>query len=198
MRLSTAEFNAMNGGVRRFFHRRVEFPVLVRLGLSESHDRDVVELGCGNGFGAECIARLGPRSYIGIDVMPEQIALAEMRALPGAEFRIGDASAVALPDACTDVIVIFGILHHVERWREALAECRRLLRAGGVLIIEEPDATLLRAWDRVFRWDHPRAGFSLAELEVELGREGLQVERRFKLPGVFGAYRARKAPTAAE
>ncbi|HOU91696.1 MAG TPA: class I SAM-dependent methyltransferase [Polyangiaceae bacterium] len=192
MRLSDAEFRAMNGGLRRFLHRRVEFPALVRLGLAEGAGRDVLELGCGNGFGAELIARLRPRSYTGIDVMPEQIALAERRRLAGARFRVGDASAVDLPDASADLVVIFGILHHVERWREALGECARLLRAGGVLVVEEPDGALLRQWDRLFRWDHPGAGFSLEGLERELPSRGLRLERRVKLPGVFGAYRARK------
>jgi hypothetical protein len=74
MRLGEAEFQAMNGAFWRFLHRRVEFPLLVRLGLGESTGRDVVELGCGNGM--------------------------------------------------------FGILHHVEAWRRALDECRRLLRPG--------------------------------------------------------------------
>lgn len=193
MRLSPAEFEAMNGAIRRFLHRRLEFPALVRLGLGECAGRDVVELGCGNGFGAELIVGLGPRSYVGLDVMPEQIALAEKRGLRGARFLVGDASAVDLPDACADVVVIFGILHHVERWREALAECSRLLRPGALLVLEEPDAAALRGWDRVFHWGHPQAGFSLAGLERELQRGGLLVERRWKLPGLLGAYRARKS-----
>jgi SAM-dependent methyltransferase len=193
MRLSESEFRAMNGGIRRFLHRRVEFPALLRLGLREAAGKDVVELGCGNGLGAELIAGLAPRSYIGLDVMPEQIALAEKRNLPGARFRVGDASAVDLPDACADVVVIFGILHHVERWREAIAECRRLLRPGGVLVVEEPDAAFLSGWDRIFRWGHPHADFSLAGLEQELRTGGIAIERRWRLPGVFGAYRARMA-----
>jgi SAM-dependent methyltransferase len=192
MKLSNAEFKAMNGGIRRFFHGRVEFPTLVRLGLRECPGKDVVELGCGNGFGAELIGKLGPRSYVGLDVMPEQIALAEKRGLPGARFFVGDASTVELGNACADIVVIFGILHHVERWREALAECRRLLRPEGLLVIEEPDAALLRGWDRIFHWDHPQAGFSLVGLEHELQSGGLRLERRWKVPGVFGAYRARK------
>lgn len=54
---------------------------------------------------------------------------------------------------------------------------------------------VLRAWDRVFRWDHPQTGFSLEGLEQELHSGGLELERCWKVPGVFGAYRARKGPT---
>lgn len=193
MRLSDAEFRAMNSGLRAFVHRRLEFPLLLRLGLEEAAGKDVVELGCGNGLGAELLARLRPRSYVGLDVMPEQIALAEQRGLPGARFLVGDASDVGLPDACADVVVIFGILHHVERWRAAIAECRRLLRPGGVLVVEEPDEAGIRLWDRIFHWDHPQTGFSLARLEEELRSGGLALERRRRLPGICGAYCARKA-----
>jgi hypothetical protein len=61
-----------------------------------------------------------------------------------------------------------------------------------MLLVEEPDAGLLHGWDRVFRWNHPREGFSLAGLERELNSGGLKLERRLRLPGVFGVYRARK------
>jgi SAM-dependent methyltransferase len=192
MRLVDAEFSAMNSHGRRLLQRHVEWRAFRRLGLDACAGRDVVELGCGSGFGAELLATLGPRSYVGLDLMPEQIALAQQRGLPGARFLVGDASRVVdLVDACADVLVIFGILHHVEDWRRAVAECRRLLRPGGLLFIEEPDALLLGGWDRLFHWDHPGVGFSLAGLKAELAAQGLGVERRIEVPGVFGWYRAR-------
>jgi hypothetical protein len=67
------------------------------------------------------------------------------------------------------------------------------MRPEAVLVVEEPDAPLLRGWDQIFHWDHPRAGFSLQGLERELSTGGLRLERRVKLPGIFGAYRARMA-----
>lgn len=197
MRLSAAEFNAMNSRARRVVQRCVEWPLFKRLGLKECGGRDVVEIGCGSGYGGWLISSLGPRSYVGLDVMPEQIAIAERLGLPNARFLSADATRVAaLGDTCADFVVIFGILHHVEAWPQAVAECRRLLRPGGILLVEEPDASLLRGWDRVFRWDHPRQGFSLAGLERELDAGGLTLERRLALPGAFGIYRARKAPGA--
>jgi len=195
MRLSDAEFNAMNGRTRRALQRCVEWPLFRRMGLAGCGGKDVVEIGCGSGYAARLLCALGPRSYVGLDVMPEQIAIAQRQALRGARFLVADASDVAaLADGCADFVVIFGILHHVEAWQRAVAECRRLLRTGGVLLVEEPDAVLLRGWDRVFAWNHPRQGFSLAGLRRELNRGGLDLEARLEVPGVFGVYRARKRP----
>jgi SAM-dependent methyltransferase len=193
MRLGEAEFHAMNSRTRRVLQCCVEWPVFKQMGLKDCGGKDVVEVGCGSGYGAWLISSLGPRSYVGFDVMPEQIAIAERRDLPNARFLVADATSItALDDACADFVVIFGILHHVGAWPRAIAECRRLLRPGGVLLVEEPDAWLLRGWDRVFRWDHPCGGFSLAGLERELNSGGLVLNSRLKLPGVFGVYRARR------
>lgn len=197
MRLGEAEFNAMNSRTRRALQRCVEWPIFKRMGLTDCAGADVVEIGCGSGYGGWLISSLAPRSYVGLDVMPEQIAIARQRDLSNARFLVADATSLSfLAAASADFVVIFGILHHVEAWPRAIAECRRLLRPAGVLLVEEPDASMLRGWDRVFRWDHPRQGFSLAGLERELNRGGLHLELRLKLPGVFGMYRARKEAVA--
>jgi len=65
----------MNSPLRRFFHRRIEFPLFRLVGL-RVEGQDVLEVGCGTGYGAELLAKLGPRSYLGVDLMPEMIELA--------------------------------------------------------------------------------------------------------------------------
>ena len=77
MRLSDAEFDAMNSRTRRALQRCIEWPVFKRLGLADCGGKDVVEVGCGSGYGAWLLSSLGPGSYVGFDVMPEQIAIAK-------------------------------------------------------------------------------------------------------------------------
>ncbi|MBI5504481.1 MAG: class I SAM-dependent methyltransferase [Deltaproteobacteria bacterium] len=198
MRLSDAEFDAMNSRARRVLQRCVEWPLFKRMGLGDCAGKDVVEVGCGSGYGAALVSSLGPASYVGFDVMPEQIDIARRRGLANASFLVADATdAGELADECADFVVIFGILHHVESWRAAVAQCRRLLRPGGILLVEEPDGTLLRGWDRVFAWGHPQQGFTLAGLEYELDADGLELEDKLVIPGVFGLYRARRRAVAA-
>jgi len=183
----------MNNPVRRFFQRRIEFPVFKRLGLREE-GLDILEIGCGSGYGAVLLGRLEPRSYLGIDIMPEQIELARTQwDLPGAEFLVMDAADMNAFDAeSRDAVVIFDILHHIPRWRDVIRECHRVLRPGGKMYLEEPAGTAVRLWDMVFKWNHPKeAMFSLRDLEEHLREVGFTIVRRIGIL-VFGSYCVQK------
>jgi len=180
----------MNNPLRRFVQRRVEFPIFRRMGL-EAGGKDVLEIGCGSGYGAVLLSSLRPKSYVGIDLMPEQIEFARQVELQDAVFQVMDATDLAaFEDASKDLVVIFGILHHVPRWSRVIQEIRRVLRPGGELYLEEPSELLIRPWDRLFKWGHsPDAQFGLSMLELELKHAGFDLERR-KKRHLFGYYRA--------
>ena len=131
MRLDERELRAMNNPGRRFLQRSFEYPVFRRFGLVE-HGRDILEIGCGSGYGGLLLSGLCPKSYVGIDVMPEQIDLAKRYDLKNSSFFVMDAADLsAFGSRSKDIIVDFGILHHVEEWELALEECYRVLRKGG-------------------------------------------------------------------
>jgi ubiquinone/menaquinone biosynthesis C-methylase UbiE len=195
MRLGDAELRAVNGPLRRFLQRRIEFPMFRWLGLN-GQGLDILEVGCGSGYGAVVLSRLKPKSYLGIDLMPEMIDLALKRKdVPHSVFRVMDATGmVSIPDASKDVVVIFDILHHIPRWREVLSECSRVLRPGGAMFLEEPSASVVRLWDFFFKWGHPKdAMFTWKDLEGRLKEVGFTVARRFRL-WPFRSYCAVKTP----
>ncbi len=188
MRLCDQELRAMNSPLRRFLHRRIEFPLFRLVGL-QVEGRDILEVGCGTGYGAELLVTLGPKSYLGVDLMPEMIELAKSRRLPGCEFVVGDAADLGyLANESKDVVVIFDTLHHIPKWREVIDDCYRVLRVGGKMFVEEPNATVIRLWDSIFHWGHPReALFSNRELESHLSQIGLTIKRRLRI-FPFGIY----------
>jgi SAM-dependent methyltransferase len=198
MRLSEREFRGMNNPVRRFFQRTLEYPLFKRMGFVEE-ERDILEIGCGSGYGAELLAQLRPKSYVGVDVMPEQVELAQARAavygLQDYRFLVKDATHLdCVPDGSKDVIVIFGILHHIPtQWRDVVQECYRVLRKGGKLFVEEPDGSLVEKWDRVFQWGHPDevSRFRLPDFERYLAECGFIITKKFN-GIVFGVYSVQK------
>jgi len=192
MQLSHTEFRVMNHPLRWFVQRTVEFPIFRKIGL-EPKGKDILEIGCGSGYGAYLLLKFNPQSYLGIDLMPAQIALAKRRSLPKAEFIVHDATDLRIiPDGTRDVVVIFGILHHIAEWKMVIKECRRVLRPHGEMYVEEPDGKHVRHFDRIFHWGHPeQALFTLKEFENCLVELGLLTVCRKKVL-MFGFYRIQK------
>lgn len=196
MRLSNKEFRAMNSAGRRFLQRTIEFPLFRKMGLTDPQC-DILEIGCGSGYGAVLLATLSPRSYVGVDIMPEQIALAQKRQLAHAEFMLRDATDLScFPEETKDIAVIFGILHHVPQWRTVIQECHRVLRRSGKLFVEEPDGRLMVIAQRLFPGTHPKeAFFQLRDLEQHMEAKRFTIRERRWAYGL-GFYCAQKSAMA--
>lgn len=89
----------------------------------------LLDICCGPGHaGGEAAAR--GLSVLGVDLAPAMIAEAQ-RLYPDAQFRVGDAEALDLPDEGFDAAICgFGMLHLPEPER-GLAEAFRALKPGG-------------------------------------------------------------------
>ena len=99
----------------------------------------LVDLGCGGGLMGPHVAPLGYR-HVGIDIGLRGLGLARQH---GVQPVGGSALAVPLVDGCADVVLACEILEHVEDDTAVLAECARLLRPGGLLLLDTLAATRL-------------------------------------------------------
>jgi len=92
--------------------------------------REVLDICCGTGnLAAALVARGG--LVTGIDFAPTMIEIARMK-VASAEFRVGDAEALQLPDGSFNVAVCSFGLWHMSEPERALAEAARVLRNAGV------------------------------------------------------------------
>ena len=95
-------------------------------------DALLVDLACGGGLMAPYVAALGYR-HVGVDIGVRGLHLAREH---GVTPVVGSVLAVPLADGCADIVLAGEILEHVEDDVAVLAECARLLRPGGTLILD--------------------------------------------------------------
>src|SRR3954453_17932307 len=95
-------------------------------------DAVLVDLACGGGLMAPHVARLGYR-HVGVDLGARGLRVAREHGV--APVR-GSVLAVPLADGCADVVLAGEVLEHVEDDEQVIAECARLLRPGGVLVLD--------------------------------------------------------------
>lgn len=163
----------------------------------------VVDIGCGQGLLASLLhacdrhaaawpapwpaAPTGCR-YLGIELMPRDVARAEaaLQGLPGARFVCADMREAPLP-AC-DVVVILDVLHYVDPAAQStlLQRVHRALRPNGRLLLRVGDAAQRRGFvvsqwvDRLVTWSRghrvpPTYGRTVPEWRQLLERLGFSV-----------------------
>ena len=98
-------------------------------------DRDgavLVDLGCGGGLMGPHVAPLG-YLHVGVDIGLMGLDLARRHGVAPVG---GSALQVPVTDGCADVVLACELLEHVEDDVAVLTECARLLRPGGLLLLD--------------------------------------------------------------
>lgn len=100
----------------------------------------VLDLGCGPG---ELVRYLGDVQYVGLDISEAYIARAERMYGDRAEFRVGDATAPDEDLRGFDLVLAFGVLHHLDDagGRELFSRAAEALAEGGRAVTVDPAFT---------------------------------------------------------
>jgi SAM-dependent methyltransferase len=98
---------------------------------------DVLEAGCGEGYGADLLAGVA-RRVVGLDYdVPTAVHAA--RRYPRVD--VARANLVALPvrDGAVGAVVSLQVIEHLWEQERFLRECRRVLAPGGALLLSTPN-----------------------------------------------------------
>jgi ubiquinone/menaquinone biosynthesis C-methylase UbiE len=154
-----------------------------------------LEIGCGHGAGAQIILNtFQPASLDGLDVDPFMIKLAlrrqRKRRTNQLRFLVGDAQNLPYVDSSMDAVFNFGIIHHLENWRQSISEVARVLKRGGGFYFEEIYPPLYANLITRILLEHPTENrFHGPEYRGALQSEGFRLlpgykETRFAILGV--------------
>ena len=116
----------------------------------------LLDVGCSSG------ALLAVATDLGFSVAGVEPASKAAEAAQRAGFEVfsGFLHEASYPDKTFDVVTLFEIIEHVSDPLVLIAECVRILKPGGVLVINTPNADSWTAKFMKERWE----GFSLAGL----------------------------------
>jgi SAM-dependent methyltransferase len=108
--------------------------------LDPAPDCTLIDIGTGVGFVALPFARRYPAAKVyGCDILDGMIDLlredAAARGLGNVEGIVMAPNAIDLPDDVADIVVMAQLHHELDAPEPLLAECKRLLAAGGIVAI---------------------------------------------------------------
>ena len=99
-----------------------------------------LDIGCGAGAAVRAAAPLVTRA-VGIDRSDPMVQIAQRRSahLANTEFVAAGAEELPFPDATFDRVWTIHAFHHWENQSQGIAECLRVLKPGGRLLIVESE-----------------------------------------------------------
>ncbi|MDH5561928.1 MAG: class I SAM-dependent methyltransferase [Deltaproteobacteria bacterium] len=177
MELNRLELWSMNNPIRRWLQKQVEFRLFNKLLVTRQIDpagKRVLDLACGSGYSLKLISEGFKPSYLaGFDIMSRQIHLARNRFAKYGSLFQGDLTKLGIKNEWFDLVIGFGILHHLEDLNMAISEISRITKPWGYLLIEEPNAYASEFFRKFIRFNIPKAGaFSFDDLNRRMENKG--------------------------
>ncbi|MHA1995412.1 MAG: class I SAM-dependent methyltransferase [Candidatus Hodarchaeales archaeon] len=101
--------------------------------------KHVIDIGCGGGIYTRAWAQLGTTHVLGLDFSEEMIQTAIELSVnfPNTSFLVGNAISTGLEDQIADIVFERALIHHIADISSCINEVFRLLRSGGMYIIQD-------------------------------------------------------------
>ena len=137
-------FMKRSGHIERTINRADKLLGFIKI----SPNQKFLEVGCGSGGVSRYIAEKYLLNVTGTDLDPELIQLARENIDDSSNIQFLEADATNLPfeDNHFDIVLSFGVMHHIPNWLDALREIKRILRPKGHLVYFDILYPKLTAW----------------------------------------------------
>ena len=166
--------DSVAGDMERHYSPGRTWEAMARSALPLLETGDVLDIASGDGVLAELLAPHAQR-YVCIDTSARVVAAASerLRKLPNVEVLEGDMHKLPFADGSFDLVVLMHALTYSSHPAKAVAECARVLRPQGRLML----CSLARHEHKVAveAYGHVNLGFTGKELRKFVEKAGLEV-----------------------
>jgi SAM-dependent methyltransferase len=131
-------------------------------------NRRILDVGCGAGNMMHHLSHYG--QVVGVDLYSKPLEVARQR---GLDVQEGSADDLPFDDQTFDVVTLLDVVEHVPNEHGVFAECRRVLKPGGKLLVTVP--ALMWLWSQNDVINAHQRRYTRAELNQKLERHGLRV-----------------------
>jgi ubiquinone/menaquinone biosynthesis C-methylase UbiE len=162
--------------------------MLDRIGVQDGWS--CLDVGCGPGGITGLLSeRVRPTGrVVGLDMDAQFLEQARARAQANVEFRQGDAYRSGLPAGSFDLVHMRFIASTAGEPERLLQEAIRLARPGGIVAVQEPDATTLNCYPPHPAWDRLKTAylgaFGAVGADIQLARRLYALARQAGLEDV--------------
>ena len=159
-----------------------------------------LEIGCSSGFMLKALRIAFPHaSIVGADVVREPL-LALAPQIPNVPLLRFDLLKCPLPECSFDAVVMLNVLEHIQDDCNALQQVHRILKPGGIAVIEVPAGPgLYDAYDKALR--HFRR-YRMSDIAEKMSAAGFSLQRKshlgFFVYPAFAAVKRRNQRTYAD
>lgn len=142
---------------------------LLRKYLPKKSNLQILDAGCGTGSALKYLATFG--DVIGVDLSDEALVYAKKRG----KVKKADVASLPFKNESFDLVFCIQVLYHawVEDEEEVLSEFNRVLKKGGILLIQEPALNWIKGNEDEIAFGKHR--FSSKELQSKLERYSFKI-----------------------
>ena len=167
------EFHEETAGENHFIDLASRQHALEQLGEHLYEESSfILEVGCSSGFLLRSIRKRFPRAFLmGSDYVSAPLLnlVQEMPDIPLMQF---DLAKCPLPDKSIDAVVLLNVLEHIEDDTAAMKQVYRILKPGGITVIEVPAGPhLYDAYDKLLMHERRYSFGQLRKLVLGAGFE---------------------------
>jgi len=157
------EVSASNGNLYRALQYRLQRYPIPELRLPDGDGKRFLDIGCSWGRWSIAATKKG---YVVAGIDPNMLAIRAAKRVAqqfglDINYQIAGGEAIPFSDATFDVVFSYGVLQHLtkERAKNTLLEIRRVLKPGGIAVVQMPNWLGVRSL-----YDQAKRGFKRRNL----------------------------------